>query len=74
MKTTIDLPPHLVREMKLLAVRESRKLSDVAADILKRGLSSGKIKAKSNVQKEFLLSAPSSAPEMTPELIRQLLG
>lgn len=38
MKTTIDLPPDLVREMKLLAVYEGRKLKDVAADLLKRGL------------------------------------
>ena len=42
MKTTIDLPPDLVREMKLLAVHEGRKLKDVAADLLKRGLHSGK--------------------------------
>jgi hypothetical protein len=43
MKTTIDLPPDLVREMKLLAVHEGRKLKDVAADLLKRGLNSEKI-------------------------------
>ena len=42
MKTTIDLPPDLVREMKLLAVHEGRKLKDVAADLLKRGLGAGK--------------------------------
>jgi len=42
MKTTIDLPPDLVREMKLLAVHEGRKLKDVAADLLNRGLSSEK--------------------------------
>lgn len=35
---TIDLPPDLVREMKILAVYEGRKLKDVAADLLKRGL------------------------------------
>lgn len=38
MKTTFDLPPDLVREMKLRAVHEGRKLKDVAADLLKRGL------------------------------------
>jgi hypothetical protein len=38
MKTTIDLPPDLVREMKLLAVYEGRKLKEVAVDLLKRGL------------------------------------
>ena len=38
MKTTIDLPPDLVKAMKLRAVHEGRKLKDVAADLLKRGL------------------------------------
>jgi hypothetical protein len=38
MKTTFDLPPDLVREVKLRAVHEGRKLKDVAADLLKRGL------------------------------------
>ncbi len=38
MKTTFDLPPDLVRAMKLRAVHEGRKLKDVAADLLKRGL------------------------------------
>lgn len=73
MKTTIDLPPDLVREMKLLAVHEGRKLKDVAADLLKRGLSSGKNKSRSAPPEDFLLSAPASAPEMTPERVRQIL-
>ncbi|MEX1049186.1 MAG: hypothetical protein WED15_06640 [Akkermansiaceae bacterium] len=38
MKTTFDLPPELVREVKLRAVHEGRKLKDVAAELLKRGL------------------------------------
>ncbi|QTN32901.1 hypothetical protein HZ994_11385 [Akkermansiaceae bacterium] len=38
MKATFDLPPDLVRAMKLRAVHEGRKLKDVAADLLKRGL------------------------------------
>ncbi len=49
MKTTIDLPPDLVREMKLLAVHEGRKLKDVAADLLQRGLSAPKPKMPSKV-------------------------
>ena len=40
MKTTFDLPPDLVRELKLRAVHEGRKLKDVAADLLTRGLAS----------------------------------
>ncbi len=46
MKTTFDLPPDLVREMKLRAVHEGRKLKDVAADLLKRGLAGPEPAAK----------------------------
>ena len=66
MKTTIDLPPDLVREMKLLAVHEGRKLKDVAADLLKRELSSEKNRSKSKAPADILLSAPANASEMTP--------
>jgi hypothetical protein len=38
MKTTIDLPEDLVREMKFRAVREGRKLREVAVDVFRRGL------------------------------------
>ena len=73
MKTTIDLPPDRVREMKLLAAREGRKLKDVAADLLKRGLISGKNAATSAPHEDFFLTAPANAPEMTPERVRQIL-
>lgn len=45
MKTTFDLPPDLVQAMKLRAVHEGRKLKDVAADLLKRGLAGPEIQA-----------------------------
>jgi hypothetical protein len=38
MKATFDLPPDLVREVKLRAVHEGRKLKDVATELLRRGL------------------------------------
>jgi plasmid stability protein len=38
MKTTFDLPEELVNQLKLRAVRERRKLKDLAADLLRRGL------------------------------------
>ena len=38
MKTTLDLPPERVREMKLKAAREGRKLKDVATEIFHRGM------------------------------------
>jgi hypothetical protein len=46
MKTTFDLPPDLVRAVKLRAVHEGRKLKDVAADLLKRGLAGPESPAK----------------------------
>lgn len=74
MKTTIDLPPDLVREIKLLAVNEGKKLKDVAAELLRRGLSSSRTQTRSEAYEDFLLSASASAPEMTPERVRQILG
>lgn len=41
MKTTLDLPVDLVREMKLRAAREGRKLKDVATEVVRRGLGGG---------------------------------
>lgn len=38
MKTTIDLPEEIVREMKLRAVKEGRKFREVAAEVFRRGL------------------------------------
>jgi hypothetical protein len=38
MKTTLDLPNDLVREVKLRAVNEGRNLKDVVADLIRRGL------------------------------------
>ena len=38
MKTTFDLPANLVRQLKLRAVRQGRKLKDAAADVLRAGL------------------------------------
>ncbi len=39
MKTTIDLPEDLVREMKFRAVLEGCKLREVAEEVFRRGLS-----------------------------------
>jgi plasmid stability protein len=46
MKTTFDLPPDLVRALKLRAVHEGRKLKDLAADLLKRGLAGPETEAQ----------------------------
>ena len=38
MKTTLDLPDELVREMKLRAVVQGRTVKDLAAELLRHGL------------------------------------
>ena len=50
MKTTFDLPPDLVREVKLRAVHEGRKLKDVAAELLTRGLADPATPAKPRIK------------------------
>ena len=42
MKMTLDLPVDLVREMKLKAAHEGRKLREVATEIFRLGLASPK--------------------------------
>ena len=38
MKTTLDLPPDLVKQLKLRAVHEGKKLKEAVADVLRAGL------------------------------------
>jgi hypothetical protein len=38
MKTTIDLPDDLMRAVKIRAVNDGRRIKDVMADLLRRGL------------------------------------
>jgi plasmid stability protein len=38
MKTTLDLPDDLMREIKVRAAREDRKLKDLVAELLQQGL------------------------------------
>lgn len=38
MKTTLDLPEEIVREMKLRALMQGRTLRDLATDFLRQGL------------------------------------
>lgn len=39
MKTTVELPDELIREVKVRAAREGRRLKDVMADVVRLGLS-----------------------------------
>lgn len=46
MKTTLDLPDALVKEVKLRAVHQGKKLKDVVADLLRKGLSAEESEGK----------------------------
>lgn len=39
-KTTIELPEDLVQQVKLIALRERKKLKDTFAEIIERGIAS----------------------------------
>lgn len=39
MKTTLDLPDELMRAIKVRAAQQDRKIKDVVAELLRRGLS-----------------------------------
>jgi hypothetical protein len=41
MKTTLELPDKLMRAVKVLAAETDRKLKDVVAELIKRGLQTG---------------------------------
>jgi hypothetical protein len=38
MKTTLELPDALVKQVKLRAIREGKKLKDAVAELLRKGL------------------------------------
>ncbi len=42
MKTTLDLPDELMREVKIRAVYEHKKLKDTIAELLRKGIAAGK--------------------------------
>ena len=46
MKTTLDLPDELVREMKLRAVMQGRTLEDLATELIRQGLGMVKVEPR----------------------------
>ena len=45
MKTTLDLPDDLMREVKIRAVQEHNKLKDVIAELIRKGMAAGETRA-----------------------------
>jgi plasmid stability protein len=78
MKTTLDLPDDLMRAVKIRAVEENRKLRDMMADLLRRGLAqkSGVPAAAGGRLKLPLVECAHEArpgEEMVPERVAEVL-
>lgn len=79
MKTTLDLPDELIRTVKIRAVRENRKLKDLVADLLRRGLAetpTGVGPERQRVRLPLVACAHAADPseEMTPERVAAILA
>jgi plasmid stability protein len=79
MKMTLDLPAELVREMKLRAAGEGRKLRDVATEIFRRGLTrpsrpAGKIRHRVPLPLIDCKAPRTKSEETTPEKVADVLG
>jgi hypothetical protein len=77
-KTTIELPDDLVRAVKLRAVREDRKLKDMVAELLRRGLAADAAVAATRAHRVQLPLVRGGHPapqgeELTPERVADIL-
>lgn len=77
MKTTLDLPDEVMRAVKIHAVNENRKLKDMVAELLRRGLAqeSGGGEAIRHRVSFPLVDCERARPEaeMTPDRLAQVL-
>ena len=79
MKTTLELPDELMRAAKIRAANEGRRLKDVVADLLRRGLAE-EATAPGQVQRRVRLPLVRCAhdarrdQEMTPKRVAEVLA
>jgi plasmid stability protein len=77
MKTTLDLPDQLMREIKVRAAREDRKLKDLVAELLRCGLAADEPRTRVRNRMKFPLvivpHAASPGEELTPERVHEIL-
>jgi hypothetical protein len=64
MKTTLDLPEDLMREVKIRAVHEHKKLKDIIAEMIRKGMSSGKGRSDKIPKPVKLRGGPITAKEI----------
>jgi hypothetical protein len=77
-KTTVDLPADLVRAIKIRAIEENRKLKEMIAELLRRGLGEAPVEqgaARRRVTLPLVQTAHPAKPdeEMTPERVAAVL-
>ncbi|MCE7869063.1 antitoxin [bacterium CPR1] len=75
MKTTLNLPDELVREIKIRAAKENRKLQDLVAELLRCGLAqTSPRKARRRLEFPLITGGnPPSPGQETPEHLAQVL-
>lgn len=79
MKTTVDLPAELVRAIKIRAIEENRKLKEMVAELLRRGLAEGASVEQGTVRRRVTLPLVQTThpakpdQEMTPERVAAVL-
>ena len=79
MKTTVDLPAELVRAIKIRAIEENRKLKEMIAELLRRGLGEGSSVEQEAVRHRVRLPLVQTVhpakpdEEMTPERVAAVL-
>lgn len=75
MKTTLDLPDELMRAIKVRAAQQDRKIKDVVAELLRRGLSGPAQVADTprRVELPLVECGEATDSEMTPQRIAEAL-
>ena len=77
MKTTLDLPDELMREIKVRAAREDRKLKDLVAELLRCGLAAEepRKRGRNRIKFPLIMGLHPAAPgeELTPERVHEIL-
>jgi plasmid stability protein len=78
MKTTLDLPDELMREIKVRAASEDRRLKDLVAELLRRGLKASEEREviRHRVKLPLIRGGHPAKPgeELTPERVDQILA
>ena len=64
MKTTLDLPDALMREVKIRAVHERKKLKDAIAEFIRKGMAAGKSRRPKTPKPVKLRGGPITTEEI----------